>query len=109
MGGVDVRNEGPLAAGHAAIEQAPDRTNEKRRFRINLVIFLAVNTALAVGWLGLIVAGIAVHTPLWPWAIVVVLWGGRLVIEGRAANRRTASRNTRYSEERIRHEMTRMR
>jgi hypothetical protein len=108
MGGVDVRNQRPLIEGHPSIERASDQTNEQRRFRINLVIFLSVNTALAAGWLGLIVAGIDVHTPLWPWAIVLVLWGGRLALEGRAAYRRTASRNGRFSEKQIRHEMTRM-
>jgi hypothetical protein len=91
----------------AGIDDRDARASEKRRFAVNVAIFLAVNVALLIAWAGLVVFG--VHTRgLWVWPIVVALWAVRLGLEGRVAYGRADRRRRTYSEERIRRELKRM-
>jgi steroid 5-alpha reductase family enzyme len=71
------------------------------------VIFLSVNAALVLAWVGLTIAGVHFKVMLWPSAVVIGLWALRLVFEARAAYRGKPE-GERYSEDRIRRELSRM-
>ena len=83
------------------------QTLERKRFRANLVIFLSVNAALVLAWVGLTIAGVHFKVMLWPSAVVIGLWALRLVFEARAAYRGKPE-SERYSEDRIQRELSRM-
>ncbi|MGZ4120172.1 MAG: 2TM domain-containing protein [Actinomycetota bacterium] len=81
--------------------QARDRSREKA-FRVNLVIFLSVNALLLLVWVVLTVAGVRLHSHLWPWPVLMVLWGIRIGVSARNVHRERS-----FSEEQIQREMRR--
>jgi 2TM domain-containing protein len=83
------------------------RAAQKRRFAVDLAIFVSVNAVIAIAWAVLI--AFDVHaTGLWVWSIVAAVWGVRIVLEGRAAYGRRERQRRSYSEERIQRELKRM-
>jgi 2TM domain-containing protein len=89
------------------IDAVDSRATERRKFAINLAIFLSVNIGLLIAWVGLVAFGVHA-TGLWVWPIVAVLWAIRIGLEGRAAYGRGDRGRRSYSEERIQRELRRM-
>jgi hypothetical protein len=88
------------------IDTVDSRATEKRKFAINLAIFLSVNAVLLIAWGALIAFGVHA-TGLWVWPIAAVLWAVRIGLEARAAYGRRNRRRS-YSEERIQRELKRI-
>jgi 2TM domain len=68
-------------------ELALGRIQEKRSFKINLVIFLSVKALLLVLWGALNVAGLHSYGQLWPYPVVMGAWAVFLAFQGYTAYR----------------------
>ena len=66
-------------------EHALKRVNDQRHFKLQLAIFVSVNTLLVVIFAMATLAGAQVSGQLWPWPLVVAIWGARVAAQGYAA------------------------
>jgi hypothetical protein len=62
-----------------------DAAQQRRRFRINLTIFLAVNLVLLLAAAILYVAGLRFAGELWPYPLVMAAWAAWIAIQGFSA------------------------
>jgi hypothetical protein len=81
-------------------DPALGRMTEKRAFKISLAIFLSVNALLLVLWAALAVAGLRATGQLWPYPLVMGIWGVVLAVQGY-----TAYRGKPYTEDQIQREI----
>jgi fatty acid desaturase len=99
-----VNSQAQMPAEPGSIEQRRELarrcSKEQRAFKISLVIYLGVNALLLVLWAALAVAGVHVTGQLWPYPVVMVLWGVYVAVQGY-----TAYRGEAYTEEQIQREM----
>jgi fatty acid desaturase len=63
------------------------RIDEKTKFKISLAIFGSVNALLLVIWAAVTVVGVNVHGQLWPWPVVMGVWGVFVATQGYTAYR----------------------
>jgi hypothetical protein len=86
--------------------QAASEIMAKRRFRVNLVIYLSVTALLIAAWAVLAVAGVPMKhmaLNLVITLVVMALWGARI-----ALSRHHTHRAHPYTEEQIQREMTKL-
>jgi hypothetical protein len=86
--------------------QAVSENAAKRRFRVNLVIYLSVSALLVAAWAVLAVAGVPMQhmaLNLVITLVVMALWGARIAI-----SRHHTHRAHPYTEEQIQREMTKL-
>jgi 2TM domain len=86
--------------------QAASENAAKRRFRINLVIYLSVTALLIAAWAALTVAGVPIkHTALnlVITLVVMALWGARI-----ALSRHHTHQAHPYTEQQIQREITKL-
>jgi hypothetical protein len=86
--------------------QAVSESMAKRRFRVNLVIYLSVTALLIAAWAGLAAAGVPMKhmaLNLVISLVVMALWGARI-----ALSRHHTRRAHPYTEEQIQREMTKL-
>jgi hypothetical protein len=80
----------PSSAGTAPDQSrqlALERVRVKRKFKINLVIFVSVNALLLAAWAVLAIAGVRTHSQLWPYPIAMGIWAALVALQGYAAYR----------------------
>jgi hypothetical protein len=64
-----------------------DHAHRIRGFRINLAIFLGVNLLLLILLGALVLGGLRIGGELWPYPVVMGLWGLRVAFQGYRAYR----------------------
>jgi hypothetical protein len=79
------------------------REQRQRSFKISLVIYLGVNAVLGATWAVLTIAGVHMTGQVWPYPVVMVLWGAYVAVQGY-----TAYRGKAYTEEQIQREMNKL-
>jgi fatty acid desaturase len=79
------------------------KAQRQRSFKVSLAIYLGVNAVLGVTWAVLTIAGVHVTGQLWPYPVVMGLWGAYVAVQGY-----TAYRGKAYTEEQIEREMQRL-
>ena len=87
-------------------DRAVSEIKAKRRFSVNLVIYVSVNAVLVAAWAGLAVAGVPMkHMALniVIYLVVMALWGARIAI-----SRHHTRRAHPYTEEQIQREITKL-
>ncbi|MGZ6256837.1 MAG: 2TM domain-containing protein [Candidatus Limnocylindria bacterium] len=61
------------------------RIKFQRHFKLQLAIFVSVNTLLVVIFAVATLAGAQLSGQLWPWPLAVAIWGARVAAQGYAA------------------------
>ena len=87
-------------------DRAASEIRAKRRFSVNLVIYVSVNAVLVAAWAGLAVAGVPLKHPALSiviYLVVMALWGARIAI-----SRHHTRRAHPHTEKQIQREMTKL-
>lgn len=102
--------------------QALSQIKAKRRFKVSLLIYLAVNAVLLLTWAGLAIAGVPVNSGqsragtlaigtggnVAIYAAAMVIWGAFVAVSGYRAYHGHAHRDHAYSEEQIQRELNKL-
>jgi Flp pilus assembly protein TadB len=87
-------------------ERAADEIKARRRFKINLLIYLSVNALIILAWAVLAAVGVAMKhmaLNLAIYLVVMAIWGARIAI-----GRHHARRAHVFTEEQIQREITKL-